>query len=262
MDELCGRILRTFAFLLLLLSVGPATGHATDDERAGRSAETGRSWQAGVQAVIEDATALATAPLRMDRQEALAAGAALAIVGGMFAADRSIRTLVLRNPSSSGRDVAEGFNSFGSPAGLAGLNAGVIAIGAIGASSGGASRMTDAGLVALESEGFAVAATMVFKQMIGRSRPGSAQGTSSFRPLIGRGGSFPSTHAAASFAVATVFAERFEAPVGWLAYALATAVAASRVYVDEHFASDVVAGSLLGWGLGTFLSKRHPTLGG
>lgn len=189
------------------------------------------------------------------------AGGALALVGGMFAADRSIRALVLHHPSSLGRDVADGFSAFGSPAGLVGLNTSVIAIGVVRESSGGDSRVTDAGLVALEAEAFAVAATVTLKQMIGRARPGSEQSTARFRPFAG-GGSFPSTHAAASFAVAATFAERFEAPVGWLAYGLATMVALSRVYTDEHFASDVVAGGLLGWGLGTFLSKRHPTLGG
>src|SRR5207237_1383208 len=72
-------------------------------------------------------------------------------------------------------------------------------------------------------------------------------------------GSFASTHAAASFAVAAVFADRFERPVGWLAYSVAGAVAASRVYTKEHFASDVVAGGLIGWGLGKFLASRHAT---
>jgi membrane-associated phospholipid phosphatase len=81
--------------------------------------------------------------------------------------------------------------------------------------------------------------------------------TGRFRPFGGQG-SFPSTHAAGSFAVATVFAERYDWPVGLVAYGLAAAISASRVYSDAHFTSDVVAGALIGWGIGHFLNNRHP----
>jgi undecaprenyl-diphosphatase len=56
--------------------------------------------------------------------------------------------------------------------------------------------------------------------------------------------SFPSGHAAAGFCAATVLGPN----AGW--YALATAVASSRVYVRLHHASDVVAGAALGLALG------------
>lgn len=59
---------------------------------------------------------------------------------------------------------------------------------------------------------------------------------------------FPSSHAANAFAVATVVARRWRraaVPV----FALAAAVAWSRVYLNRHWSSDVVAGGLLGVGL-------------
>jgi membrane-associated phospholipid phosphatase len=216
------------------------------------------SLTAGVKAVVEDAKALVVAPMNMDRYDAMKLGGALAVVGGMFAADPSIRNLANRNQSATGKNVADGLSAFGSAGTLAGLNVGVIAIGLARESYGGDSQWKEAGLVGLEAEAFAVAATALLKEVTGRARPEANRGATSFRPFTGLSSSFASSSAAASFAVATVFAERFESPtVAWMAYGLATAVAASRVYTNKHFASDVVAGSLIGWGLGHFINRRH-----
>jgi membrane-associated phospholipid phosphatase len=60
------------------------------------------------------------------------------------------------------------------------------------------------------------------------------------------GFSFPSGHAAITFATATVFQQHF----GWKAavptYALATYVSMSRLHDNRHFASDVVFGAAVG----------------
>ena len=60
--------------------------------------------------------------------------------------------------------------------------------------------------------------------------------------------SFPSAHATSSFAVATAMT-RVE-PLGALAFLLAAALALGRPYLGMHYPSDVLAGALLGVGLG------------
>jgi undecaprenyl-diphosphatase len=67
--------------------------------------------------------------------------------------------------------------------------------------------------------------------------------------------SFPSGHAVSGFMAATLLADSPAAPL-W--FGLAATVAASRVYVRMHHASDVVAGAALGVALGAVARKLLP----
>jgi membrane-associated phospholipid phosphatase len=82
--------------------------------------------------------------------------------------------------------------------------------------------------------------TQGLKVAIRRERPLRADGTRA------SGYSFPSGHAAVTFATATVFQQHF----GWKAavptYLVASYVAMSRLHDERHFASDVVAGATEG----------------
>ncbi|GIU83993.1 MAG: hypothetical protein KatS3mg008_0768 [Acidimicrobiales bacterium] len=78
--------------------------------------------------------------------------------------------------------------------------------------------------------------------------------------------SFPSGHSSAAFFAATVLSDGSASAAAW--YGLAAAVAASRVYVGIHHASDVVAGAFLGTALGRVARRfwprqtsRRPTTG-
>ena len=78
-------------------------------------------------------------------------------------------------------------------------------------------------------------------RMVRRERPPSAEQDDS--------SSFPSTHAASAFAFAAALggrAPRLRAAL----FAGATVVAASRLVLEEHYATDVVAGALLGAAVG------------
>jgi len=76
--------------------------------------------------------------------------------------------------------------------------------------------------------------TLAIKYSVGRVRPD------------GTGYSFPSGHAAATFATATVLERHFGWKVGIPAYLVASYVAASRLENRRHYLSDVAFGAALG----------------
>lgn len=104
-----------------------------------------------------------------------------------------------------------------------------------------------AGLQTLLAHGIAALTTNGLKHLIGRPRPKFVHsGEWQFTPSLTSGfDSFPSGHAAASFAVATVMARRFPA-FGPLCLGVAAFVALSRVFRGSHFPTDVVGGAVLG----------------
>jgi hypothetical protein len=58
--------------------------------------------------------------------------------------------------------------------------------------------------------------------------------------------SFPSGHAAITFATATVIERHLGWRKAWLAYAIATYVSASRLHDNVHYPSDVIMGAAIG----------------
>jgi undecaprenyl-diphosphatase len=83
------------------------------------------------------------------------------------------------------------------------------------------------------------------RQAIGRERPPEVYAAPKPLVRVPHDGSFPSGHATASFACATMLA--FYAPRAAPAlFLLAAAIAWSRVYVGVHYPLDVLGGAVLG----------------
>ncbi len=74
-----------------------------------------------------------------------------------------------------------------------------------------------------------------------------------------RNSSFPSGHTTGYFAAATVYALRFPQAAPFLG-AGGALIAVSRVYLGEHWPSDVLAGAALGFGTGLLALKLEPAI--
>lgn len=162
------------------------------------------------------------------------------------------------------RNAASVFNSVGDP--------GTVILAATLYGSGRLTHhpvMAELGLRSAEAIVISGAVTALLKGVAGRDRPSlDNQDADDFNFGGGFSGgghtSFPSGHATAAFAVASVVASessfrwphasRFVQP---LVYGLATSVALARVYSERHWASDVVAGAGIGTLTGLAVVRYH-----
>lgn len=115
-------------------------------------------------------------------------------------------------------------------------------------------------------EAFVVANTFgaAIKATTGRSRPYLNEGSGRF--FLGSFDSdhtsFPSGHAVSAFSIASVFSAESNSPwVSGAAYGLASLAALQRIYSDNHWASDVLAGAALGTAVGRGIVWLHRTKG-
>jgi undecaprenyl-diphosphatase len=110
-------------------------------------------------------------------------------------------------------------------------------------------RIPVAFVTALTATGVAALITDVLKRGFARERPPVADPQLGSLTGIPDNPSFPSGHSATAFAAATAVAilcPRLRVPV----LAIAAAVGLSRLYLRVHFPLDVVAGAVLGAGVG------------
>jgi membrane-associated phospholipid phosphatase len=117
-------------------------------------------------------------------------------------------------------------------------------------------RAREAGLLGAEALINAALVFEVLKQVSNRPRPLFDRGRGDF---LDGGNTFPSGHAATAWTMATIVAmEYHDRPlVKWSAYGLAAAVSISRYTGRNHFLSDVLVGSALGYGIGRYVYKTH-----
>ena len=175
----------------------------------------------------------------------LGAGAVL----GSAVLDRSVSRSVDRHPGSRALDTLDGFGKWLPIAAIGG--AGLAAL------SEQDRRFSNTGIAAIEAGATGLFANLGIKYAVGRARPVDGKGPGDFEPFKRSGSSFPSNHATVTWAAVTPFAKEYDAP--WL-YGVAALTNAGRIASREHWLSDTVASSLLGFAIGDFLwqERRKP----
>lgn len=197
-----------------------------------------------------DAVETGTGPLHWDADEWRDLGL---ITGGLAVTiaflDKPIHDAAQRNRSSGADDFFRNIQKFGTKqygfpvlagfyiAGLAGDNYNAKTVALDGLSASVLSSL----------------ATSVFKGVFGRARPNTGLSPHHWNPF-GGDQSFPSGHTTGAFAFASVIAGHYDSVwVASTAYTIASLVAVARIEQNAHWASDVVAGGLVGGLIGHHL---------
>jgi membrane-associated phospholipid phosphatase len=199
--------------------------------------------------ILLDQKAIWTSPFHMTREDAglwLTFGA---VTGALISTDsRSTRQLPnTKDQLAFGRDVSQ----LGAVYTLVPVIGGLFLSGVLTKQP----KLRETGLLGGEAVVDALIVSEVFKVATGRQRPLEGNGGGHF---FHGSDSFPSGHTIESFALASVVAHQYHdnKAVVFLSYGLATLVGASRFSARQHFASDIVAGGVMGWFIGRHVSKR------
>jgi membrane-associated phospholipid phosphatase len=139
-----------------------------------------------------------------------------------------------------------------------GIGAGLLGAG-LGTHRPGLARTGRDALVAM---GVAGLLTTTANIVVGRAHPQANEGTDYFAPFSSpsRNNSFPSGQTSRAFAFAAAVAAHTRHPaLRVAAYGAATVVGIAQVVADRHFASDVVAGAVLGTLVGRGVVHRFAT---
>jgi membrane-associated phospholipid phosphatase len=206
--------------------------------------------------LAQDQAGIWTSPLRAQKSDlywivpmAAATGTAL-----YFDADAQRELGVNKSRIDTSRNISR----FGSPLATVGAGAGIYTIGLVTKNE----HLAETGRLGVEAVVNAVIVTEGLKLATQRERPESGDGTGKFWP----GGtsqfdvntSFPSGHAATSWALARVVASEYPGTLTKIiAYGAATTISVARVTGRDHFPSDVLVGSALGYLVGGYVYRHH-----
>ncbi len=200
--------------------------------------------------ILQDQRAIWTSPLHLHGDDAKWLVPLGVTTGALIATDRKTADAVADHQTL--QDVSHVISVFGS-----GYTTGSIAavFYLVGRKKNDA-RAREAGLLGGEAlvDGGIVAAAL--KTATQRPRPRAGEDRGKF---FHGGLSFPSGHAIAAWSLATIVANEYQdnhlAQVS--AYGLATAVSVSRCTGHNHFLSDALVGSAIGYGIGRYVYRTH-----
>jgi membrane-associated phospholipid phosphatase len=204
--------------------------------------------------VLLDQKEIWTSPFHMHAKDAkwwLGFGA---ITGALMATDhRTINTF-----ENSPGQIAWGnrLSKIGAEYTVVSLVAGLYTYGALKHDA----KAREAGVLGGEALLDSVIVVSVLKTVTGRNRPDANKPGHDPGHFFDSGSSFPSGHAIESWSLASLIAHEYGGRsklVPVIAYGLASVVSLSRFAAQRHYASDILAGSAIGWFIGRYVYQKH-----
>ncbi len=202
---------------------------------------------------LQDQAAIWTSPARIRESNALGPAVLVLATAALITADHQVmNSSKLINPSlnNDASKASEGL--------LGGFVAAPVLIYGIGDLHHD-EHATETGILAGEAMVDSLVVDEAMKLVSLRERPtlDGAHGKF-FQTSVGTGSSFPSTHAMIAWSSASAIASEYDNPLTQItAYGLATGLSVSRVLARQHFPSDVLVGSAVGWMIGRYVVHRH-----
>jgi membrane-associated phospholipid phosphatase len=205
--------------------------------------------------LLQDQKAIWTSPASIRAEDAVWLMPLGLAAAGTFSTDTEFSKHLSNSPSRLKHSNDLSNYGLGS---MAGASAGVFLLGYMTHDD----HKRETGRLAAEAAIDSFAVDYSLQYTLGRERPL----TNDYRGNFWQGGtSFPSDHSAVAWSIASVFAHEYPGPLTEImAYGMASAVSLSRLTAKQHFPSDVLIGSALGWLVGREVYHLHhdPELGG
>lgn len=206
--------------------------------------------------LAHDQAGIWSSPFRIKSQDAIWLVPLAGATGAAFYFDTQAQSTLGFDQSRI--NVSHHIARFGSPYVTFGAGAGIYLLGAISKNP----KLSETGRLGAEAVVNALIVAEAFKLVTNRDRPSQGTGSGGFWPQGSKrfnlDSSFPSAHAAGSWALARVIASEYPGTLSKIAaYGFATLISVARVTGGDHFSSDALVGSAFGYLIGGYVYRHH-----
>jgi membrane-associated phospholipid phosphatase len=202
--------------------------------------------------ILEDQAAIWTSPARLNDYNALGPALLVLATAALITTDHQVMSQHFLDASLNSHAETASDGLLGAFVGAPAL---IYGLGRIQHDD----HATETGILGGEAivDGLGVSEVMKFVSLRQRPTADNARGKF-FQTSVGLNSSFPSNHCVVAWSSAAVIATEYNGPLTKLvAYSLAAGVSATRVVGRQHFPSDVLVGSAVGWMIGRYVEHHH-----